>query len=396
MASLLKRRTLLLNGTLAVLLAAGVGFAYISLADDGGDAGAATRTSQVLRGTVEQSVSASGSVQSAKTQSLDFAASGTVTHIYVKAGDKVTKGKVLARLDRTEAQENVTAALASLDAADDDTSTAQSYANYISARNAYHNAVRTLNGTVIKAPFSGTVTAVSGTVGGSSSGSGGGSSGASSGTGSSGSSGGGSTSSGSSATSSSGTSSTSSGSGGFIELADLSKLQIQGNFTESDTTKIKAGQAATASFDALTGVTAPGRVTAIGVSPTTSNNVVQYSVTVALGTKPSGVRLGQTATVEVTVARASDVLYVPTAAVRTAGGQSTVTVQQNGSQVVKTVETGVRGDQGTEITSGLNEGDRVVIIVAGSGANGFSGPGIGGGAGRVGRGGAGLGGGGRP
>jgi macrolide-specific efflux system membrane fusion protein len=246
---------------------------------------------------------------------------------------------------------------------------------------------------VIKAPFSGTVTAVSGTVGGSSSGSGGGSSGASSGTGSSG---GGSASSGSSATSSSGTSSTSSGSGGFIELADLSKLQIQGNFTESDTTKIKAGQAATASFDALTGVTAPGRVTAIGVSPTTSNNVVQYSVTVALGTKPSGVRLGQTATVEVTVARASDVLYVPTAAVRTAGGQSTVTVQQNGSQVVKTVETGVRGDQGTEITSGLNEGDRVVIIVAGSGANGFSGPGIGGGAGRVGRGGAGLGGGGRP
>ncbi|MCW2898377.1 MAG: hypothetical protein JWO67_642 [Streptosporangiaceae bacterium] len=394
MASLLKRRTLLLNGTLAVLLAAGVGFAYISLAGDGGGAGAATRTSQVLRGTVEQSVSASGSVQSAKTQSLDFAASGTVTHIYVKAGDKVTKGKVLARLDRTGAQENVTAALASLDAADDDTSTAKSYAGYITARNAYRNAVRTLNGTVITAPFSGTVTAVNGTVGGSSSGSGGASSGASSGTGSS--AGGGSTSSGSSATSSSGTSSTSPGSGGFIELADLSKLQIQGNFTESDTTKLKVGQAATASFDALTGVTAPGKVTAIGVSPTTSNNVVQYSVTVTLGTKPPGVRLGQTATVEVTVARASDVLYVPTAAVHTAGGLSTVTVQPNGSQVAKTVETGVRGAQGTEITSGLNEGDRVVITVAGSGSNGLPGAGIGGGAGRVGRGGAGLPGGGRP
>jgi macrolide-specific efflux system membrane fusion protein len=372
----LKRRTLLFNGALVVLLAGGVGIAYVSLADDGDATGATTRTVKVMQGTVEQSVSASGSVESSKKQSLSFEASGTVTKLYVKAGDKVTKGKVLARLDQTAAKQDVSAALATLNAADDNTSTAQGYASYVNAKNSYDKAVRTLNGTVLKAPFTGTVTAVNGTTGGSSSGSGGASS--SSTTSSLGGSGGstGSTGGGSSSSTSSGTSSTGTGSG-FIELADLSKLQVSGAFIESDTTKLKVGQKADVSFDALTGVTATGKVTAIDTSPTTSNNVVQYNVTITLTTKPSGVRLGQTSSVEVAVASATDVLYVPTAAVRTAGGQSTVTVLQNGKQVAKTVQVGVKGDTGTEITSGLNLGDTVVIATGGTG----TGPGVGGGPG---------------
>ncbi|MBC6466425.1 efflux RND transporter periplasmic adaptor subunit [Actinomadura alba] len=389
----LKRRTLLLNGALVVLLAGGVGIAYVSLADDGDATGATTRTVKVMQGTVEQSISASGSVESSKKQSLNFEASGTVTHLYVKAGDKVTKGKVLARLDRTAAEQDVSAALASLNAADDNTSTAQGYASYVNAKNSYDKAVRTLNGTVLRAPFAGTVTAVNGTTGGSSSGSGGGSSSSTSSSGTSGGTGG------SSSSTSSDTSSTGAGTG-FVELADLSRLQVKGAFTESDTTKLKVGQEANVSFDALTGVTATGKVTAIDTSPTTSNNVVQYNVTIALTTKPSGLRLGQTSSVEVAVARATDVLYVPTAAVRTAGGQSTVTVLQNGKQVVKTVQVGVKGDTGTEIESGLNEGDTVVITTGGTGtapgggAPGGPGGGAPGGGGGARPGGGGMGGGG--
>jgi macrolide-specific efflux system membrane fusion protein len=363
-----KRRDVLLNGTLSVLLAGGAGIAYLALAGDGDSADAATRASRVMRGTVQQSVTASGSVESAATRSLSFPTSGTVTKISVKVGQKVAKGAELARLDRTEALENLDAAEADLAAAEDtDTSTPQGHSGYVSAKNAYNDAVRQVDGTVLKAPFSGTVTALNGTVGGSSTGSGGGSSasgttsaGGSTATGANG--GANSSATGSSAGSSAGT--------GFIELADTSKLQVEGSFTESDTTKLKTGQAATVSFDALTGVTAEGKVTAIAPAPTTTDNVVRYGATITLTGTPPAVRLGQTASIEIVVARATDVLYLPSAAVRTAGGLSTVTVRENGKPVAKAVQIGVTGAQGTEIRSGLAEGDEVVIAIPTGGTGG--------------------------
>jgi macrolide-specific efflux system membrane fusion protein len=118
---------------------------------------------------------------------------------------------------------------------------------------------------------------------------------------------------------------------------------------------------------------------------------------VELTDPPSSLRLGQTATVRVTTASAENVLYVPAAAVKTAGGQSTVTVQQGGKQVVEQVRIGVSGDQGTEIKSGLNEGDEVVITTtSSSGGSGSSGGFPGGGGGGIGGPGGGIGGGGRP
>ncbi|GLY81960.1 efflux RND transporter periplasmic adaptor subunit [Actinoallomurus iriomotensis] len=391
MKRLLRRRVLLLNGALAVLLAVGIAVGYLSLSGGDDAAGASsTRTARVARGNVVSSVSASGSVASSRTRALTFGTSGTVTKINVAAGDKVRKGRVLARLDRTEAEENVTSAKASLAAAESgDTSSASGYSQYVSAKNSYEQAVRALEGTRIVAPFSGTIVAVNGTVGGSSGGSASSSSGSSSS--GQGSSGGSTGSSGSSSSSSTDGSSSS----GFIELADPGRLEVTGEFTESDATKLKTGQSATVSFDALTGVTATGEVTEIDMSPTTSDNVVQYGATVELTDPPSSLRLGQTATVRVTTASAENVLYVPAAAVRTAGGQSTVTVRQGGKQVAEQVQTGVSGDQGTEIKSGLNEGDEVVITTTtGSGDSGSSGGFPGGGSGGIG--GAGGGGGGRP
>jgi macrolide-specific efflux system membrane fusion protein len=182
-----------------------------------------------------------------------------------------------------------------------------------------------------------------------------------------------------------------------MTIADTSKLDVKGEFTESDVAKIEKGQQASVTFDAMQGTRATGKVTAIDQTSTTSNNVVQYGVTVSLDDVPSGLRIGATATVQVTTANAQNVLYVPAAAVRTAGGQSTVTVIVNGKQTTKVVQTGAQGDQGTEIKSGLNEGDQVVIATSGTGGSGGGFPtgrfpgGLGGGGG----GGARIGGGGR-
>ncbi|MEO5874310.1 MAG: efflux RND transporter periplasmic adaptor subunit [Streptosporangiaceae bacterium] len=365
MKSAIKRRTFMVNGTLGVLLTGGVGLAYLSLGDDGGDGSAsASRTVAVARGDLVSSVSAAGSIASARSRSLNFTATGTVAKIYVRAGQKVRKGQKLARLDQTEAQENVNATRAAYNAAaEGDLTKAQDYASYVQARNAYNGALRTIDATVLHAPFAGTVTAVNGTVGQSPSSGSTASTGTSAGT----------------------TASTTAAGSGFIDLADLSKVEVEGDFTEADTTKIKVGQAATVTFDALTGITAAGRVTGISSVPTTTNNVVSYTATIALKSRPGQVRLGQTATVAVTVSRASNALYVPAAAVTTAGGQSTVTVLRDGAPVVQVVQIGVSGDLGTEIKSGLEEGEEVRIAVAASSGTGNTrnfpggGQGIGGG-----------------
>src|SRR6266536_3356549 len=78
------RRTLIVNGTLGVLLIGGAGYGYASLAGSGSSSQQSGSTGTVSRGTVMSSVSASGSVSSADTQAVSFSTSGTVTDIEVQ------------------------------------------------------------------------------------------------------------------------------------------------------------------------------------------------------------------------------------------------------------------------------------------------------------------------
>ncbi|MEU5861346.1 biotin/lipoyl-binding protein [Nonomuraea sp. NPDC047529] len=341
------------NGALGVLLLGGAALAYVQLGTDRAAGETVVRTVSASRGSVTASVSASGAVASSKTRALSFGTSGTVERIYVKAGDKVDKGDILARLDDSAAQESLSAAKATYQSAiDEGTGTAALYASYVKARNAYREAERTVAATVLRAPFKGTVTAVNGSVGGTASGSGGSGSGSGSTSGQSQSQG---------QSQSGGT-----GTGGFVDLADTGRLQLVGTFTESDVGKLKQSQKATVTFDALPGVTADGKVTQIQPVATTSNNVVQYPVTVTFTKVPSQVRLGQTATVEVVVGQADDVVTVPSTAVSTSGGQTTVTLLRNGRQVRTAVEVGVQGTALTEIRSGVSEGDQLVPPATGT------------------------------
>ncbi|WP_188186783.1 efflux RND transporter periplasmic adaptor subunit [Nonomuraea sp. SYSU D8015] len=328
------------NGALVALLVCGAVLAYGQLGAGQAAGETTVRTVTASRGSVVASVSASGSVESAKSRALSFGTSGTVEKIYVKAGDKVGKGDILARLDDDAAQESLSAAKATYDSAlDDGTGTAELYAAYVKARNAYREAQRTLAATVLKAPFAGTITAVNGSVGGDSSGS--------------------AQSSAQSTGQGQGTGQSQTGSG-FMEIADTGRLQLVGAFTESDVGKLEQGQTATVTFDALPGVTATGEITQIEPVASTSDNIVQYPVTVTFTEVPSQVRLGQTATVEVVVGRADDVVTVPSTAVSTNGGQATVTLLRNGRQTSTPVEVGVRGATLTEIKSGVSEGDQIV------------------------------------
>jgi macrolide-specific efflux system membrane fusion protein len=132
---------------------------------------------------------------------------------------------------------------------------------------------------------------------------------------------------------------------------------------EADIADVKVGQAVAITFPALTDVTATAKVTAIAPTATTSNSVVTYATTITLDKIPTGLRLGQTADATITTTTSgTDALYVPTAAITTAtDGTSTVKVVANGKTISKTVTLGVVGDDGTEIKSGLTEGQTVVL-----------------------------------
>lgn len=361
-------RTALLNSALAVLLAGGGTWAYFMISGDAEPArGSTVRTVAVARGTVTATVTADGTIESANTMSADFTTGGTVTAIKVKVGDEVKKGAVLATVDATEVTESLDTAERNLDAARDaldraedggDDSTIANAENQVDqAESAVAAARRAVNGTVLKAPMAGTVVAISGAVGGSSGGSPGGGNGSSS------------------------------SSSGFIQLADLTKLQVAAGVAEADATRLRTGQHATVAWNALTGATATGTVSAI--SPTAAaGNTVTYPIEVLLDGIPEGVRLGQTVSLTVTVDEVADAVFVPAAAVRTAGGRTTVTVVKDGVQETRAVAIGLRGDTYTVIVSGVEVGELVVLATATSGTGnqqqfpcGFPGGGLPGGGG---------------
>ncbi|HTY96038.1 MAG TPA: biotin/lipoyl-binding protein, partial [Solirubrobacteraceae bacterium] len=80
--------------------------------------GEVTRTATVKRGVVQSTVSGSGNIQSADELNLGFKTSGTVTHIYVKEGQHVTQGQLLATLDPSSAEVTLEQAKASLQSAE--------------------------------------------------------------------------------------------------------------------------------------------------------------------------------------------------------------------------------------------------------------------------------------
>jgi multidrug efflux pump subunit AcrA (membrane-fusion protein) len=260
-------------------------------------------------------------------------------------------------------------------------SIAQANASLNSAKISVAQARKAVDQTVLTAPQAGTVISVSAKVG-QTAGGGGSSASSSSGSGS----GSGSASSGGGSSSGSGTAGSSQSSGSsssFIVIADLATMTVTANIAEADAASVKAGQEASVTFPA-TGTTAPGKVTEVALSSISSNNVIQYPVTVTLQNVPGSIRLGATATVSITTGSVDDALYVPSSAVTSVGRAHTVTVVRGSTQTVVPVQIGLVGDRGTQILGGLSAGDVVALPQTSSTSNSGGFPRLGGGLGGLG------------
>ena len=152
----------------------------------------------------------------------------------------------------------------------------------------------------------------------------------------------------------------------LFAVKSVGKVKIDVEVDELDIADITVGQRATAAFDALGGRKIAARVAKINPIGVSRNNVTHYTVTLELD-EAQGLMLGMSADVEIISRRADNVLCVPIEAIQVINGEKYVALETDidkKSEAVtatRRVTTGVSDGVNIEITSGLSEGDKVVI-----------------------------------
>src|SRR5438270_2883238 len=113
-----RTRNLVLSAGLSISVLGAGTLAYGSLApSNGSSAQSTTRLVSASLGSVQTTVSSTGTLAPATSLDLNFVNAGTLTAVPVKAGDTVTAGRVLARIDDAAAKANLGTAKANLLAA---------------------------------------------------------------------------------------------------------------------------------------------------------------------------------------------------------------------------------------------------------------------------------------
>jgi multidrug efflux pump subunit AcrA (membrane-fusion protein) len=149
----------------------------------------------------------------------------------------------------------------------------------------------------------------------------------------------------------------------IIELIDPSRMELKTKVDEVDIPSVKLGQKAIIKLDALPDLKLEGTVTAISLLPSEEGGVVLYEVKIGFDVpESSGLRGGMTATADVVTDERSNALLVPNRAIRQdSSGNPVVKIMVGDQTQERAVVTGISDGLQTEIISGLNEGDRVVI-----------------------------------
>lgn len=146
----------------------------------------------------------------------------------------------------------------------------------------------------------------------------------------------------------------------FVTLLDLDRLELRTYVDETDIGRIRAGQEARFTVDTYPGHELEGRVATVYPQAEIRDNVVNY-VTVVRFEPPRDrqLRPEMTATVRIALETRPGALALPRQAVRRDGARSFVVAPDGGAR--RFVTTGARDDTHVEIREGLREGDEAVV-----------------------------------
>ena len=164
-----------------------------------------------------------------------------------------------------------------------------------------------------------------------------------------------------------------------VQIADLTSMTNKMQIAEGDATKVKAGQ--TVNFTILsepdTPISAkldsidPGLTTmsqgSYSRSTDTTSNAIYYYARATVPNPEGKLAIGMTTQNTVEIASADNVLMVPTVAIKTKDGKKFVRVLGANNQAVdREIQTGLKDSMNTEVKSGLNEGEKVVMSEMGA------------------------------
>jgi HlyD family secretion protein len=152
--------------------------------------------------------------------------------------------------------------------------------------------------------------------------------------------------------------------------------------SESDIGRVATGQEVTFTVDAYPEMTFRGTVSQVRNAPVTVQNVVTYDVVVSVDNSDLRLKPGMTANVSVTTASRSDALRIATSALRfrppadsskPGAAAAAEARDHHGARVwlldpaghprAVPVTVGIADDRFTEVTSGVQEGDRVIVAL---------------------------------
>jgi RND family efflux transporter MFP subunit len=325
-------------------------------------------TVNVTRGDIVKTVLVDGSLVMPDKAYLSFGATGTVEEVLVDEGNNVTKDQVLARLDAPSlessvemaelqveiAEEGVKAARAQyeiaeinldeppptvsedvlelqLDAAKASWETAK--LNLEITELSLESAELNLEKAVIVAPFDGVVADISITEG---------------------------------KEISAATLATPA-----ISLVDTSKIEMRGFIDEIDIAMVQLGQEVNIILDALPDEEVKGSVVFISPVGTIIAGVVSYDTTIALKNPVAELRDGMSATAEVIIERHDDVLSIPNRYIRGTTENPMVVVLVDEQEEEREITLGLTDGINTEVLSGLQEGEKVILPTSEERPGGF-------------------------
>lgn len=349
-----------------IMIAAGIGgggWYYFSQGAASTETAAQLRTVRAERGDLRVAVSGSGQVQAQSQVDLKPVIAGDgidVIDVRVKNDQAVEKGQVIAVLDTEDAMRDIENAELSLKSATikqkqtnddfpgkttDDTRQRQAQGVIVKQQEiAFAKTREKLQDYYIKAPFDGIVTGLSVEAGDSLS------------------------------------------RETILASVITREMKVDVSLNEVDAAKVKEGNKATLAFDAKPDLRVSGTVVKLDTIGTVEQGVVSYGAEIRLDEQNDMLKPGMSVSAEIVVTEKTGVLLIPNAALAFENGKAYANVidgamrrrpagAENGasrsaapSLERREIGVGLTDDVNTEVESGLNEGDAVVIS-AGSGAS---------------------------
>ncbi|MDH5743641.1 MAG: HlyD family efflux transporter periplasmic adaptor subunit, partial [Candidatus Aminicenantes bacterium] len=156
----------------------------------------------------------------------------------------------------------------------------------------------------------------------------------------------------------------------LMTIADLSVMEVEVEVDETDVIGVKMGQPADVRVDAFPDDSVKGKVTEIGSSAlqklTMAEESKDFKVIITLEDPPENLKPGLSASADIITARKNNVLAIPISALvlmekEGAEQEEGVYIVQESRVKFTPVQKGIMGELKIEITSGLEEGQDVVV-----------------------------------